>query len=272
VALRCVYLDLDGTLLGKGGSIFHDGAGNVTNLGFRALEACHRAGVEIVPMSGRRRAQLFEVSRMLGTRSYIAELGSILVDEGEAEFLTGDMQPTNGTSIHDQIADAGAAGLLLERFEGTLEPHDPWHRGREVTHLMRGLVDVQEANAALADAGHTDLELLDNGRISRRSPPGLERVHAYHLLPRGTSKARAVARHRQAREYEAHECIAVGNSREDLGVAEAVGTLWLVSNALDGDLDLAAAALATKNVKVSEDGHGAGVYEAVVTTLATQRG
>lgn len=50
--LRSVYTDLDGSLLGRGGSLFHDAEGEFTLLGARGLEACHRAGVEIVLYSG----------------------------------------------------------------------------------------------------------------------------------------------------------------------------------------------------------------------------
>jgi len=45
VGLRCVYTDLDGTLLEAGASLFRDGQGNYTLLPARALEACHRAEV-----------------------------------------------------------------------------------------------------------------------------------------------------------------------------------------------------------------------------------
>ena len=56
--MRCVYCDLDGTLLGRGGSLLRDGEGAFSLLGARALEACHRAGVEFVIYSGRREAQV----------------------------------------------------------------------------------------------------------------------------------------------------------------------------------------------------------------------
>ena len=36
MALRCVYTDLDGTLLGLGASLFRDGEGNFTLLPARA--------------------------------------------------------------------------------------------------------------------------------------------------------------------------------------------------------------------------------------------
>ncbi len=52
LALRCVYTDLDGTLLGRYGSLFRDSEGEFSMLQARALEACHRAGVEVVIKSG----------------------------------------------------------------------------------------------------------------------------------------------------------------------------------------------------------------------------
>ena len=69
---------------------------------------------------------------------------------------------------------------------------------------------------------------------------GLPVVHAYHLIPAGASKARAVARHMQTRGYAPADCIAVGDSREDMEAARVVGTFWLVANALERDPTLAA--------------------------------
>ena len=45
-----LYLDLDGTLLGRGASLLHDGEGAISLLGVRAIEACLRADVEVVLM------------------------------------------------------------------------------------------------------------------------------------------------------------------------------------------------------------------------------
>ena len=46
------------------------------------------------------------------------------------------------------------------------------------------------------------------------------------------------------------------------------GTFWLVANALEKDPTLREAAARASNVRIAEEGYGAGVYEAVVTTLA----
>ena len=87
------------------------------------------------------------------------------------------------------------------------------YRDREISHLMRGQVDSMEADQLLADHGHGNLRLVDNGVIAPR-PKFDGRPHAFHLLPAQASKAAAVALHMQARGYAPEECIAVGDSVE----------------------------------------------------------
>src|SRR3954471_22723803 len=128
VPLRCVYVDLDETLLGAGASFLLDGDGDFSLLGARAFEACARADVELALYSGRRRSSLWHDARILGVRSYAFEAGAGLVLDGELHWLAGPFAPRDGASIFDQIAATGAPQLLLERLD--LVYHDPWHRDR----------------------------------------------------------------------------------------------------------------------------------------------
>src|SRR5215213_2862437 len=137
-------------MLGRGASLLRDGDGGFTLLAARALEACFRAGVEVVPVSGRRRNTLFEDARLLGLSAYVYEVGGGMVVDGENTLLTGDVTPDAGRTVHELIAEQGGPRLLLDRYAGRLEYHEPWHEHREITHLMRGLVDTSEANAVLA--------------------------------------------------------------------------------------------------------------------------
>jgi hydroxymethylpyrimidine pyrophosphatase-like HAD family hydrolase len=258
MALRCVYTDLDGTLLGRGGSLLRTAQGEFTLLAARALEACHRAAVEVVIKSGRRRAQVMEDARLLGQSSYIFEVGTGMAIDGEVTFLTGDLQPRENASIHAQIAASGAPDLLLRRYEGRLEPHLPWARDREVSHLFRGNVDAEEANRLLVAEGHEDLRLVDNGWIAPDT-------HGFHLIPAGCSKAAAVAAHMRARGYAREQCIGIGDSREDLDVAAVVGRMFLVANAAAGDSS------AYPNVERTEGEMSEGFYEAVIRALAESR-
>lgn len=266
--MRCLYVDMDGTLLGPGGGLLAQAGGGVSLLGVRAIEACLRADVEVVVMSGRRRVVATEDSRLFGQRCCIFETGAGVVFDDETHWLTAPWEPGTQT-IHEQIAAGGAPALLLEHYAGSLEVHAPWHSGREVSHLLRGLVDVDDAAALLAEHGHGDLALIDNGVVRRRSPAlaALPEVRAYHLRPAGISKASAVAAHQRMRGIAPQDCLAVGDSREDLAVAGVVGAFWLVANALEHDPAIGELARAHANVRVAEAAHGAGVYEAVVTSL-----
>ena len=255
MGIRCIYTDLDGTLLGKGASLFRTAEGDFTLLAARALEACHRAGVEVVIKSGRRRAQVMEDARLLGQSAYIFEVGAGMVLDGELTFLTGELQPREGESVWDQIAASGAPDVLLGRFAGRLEYHAPFHLGREVSHVFRGRVDAREANELLAAEGHGGLRLVDNGEIGPDT-------HSFHLIPDGVSKARAVAAHMRARGYAPAECVGVGDSAEDLGVAQVVGRVFLVANAVAGDTS------AYPNVERTEAAMSEGFYEAVIRALA----
>jgi phosphoglycolate phosphatase len=252
--LRAAYVDMDGTLLGAGASLFHDADGAFTLLGARALEACFRAGVEVVPYSGRRQSTLLHDARMLGVRSYIFEAGCGMVLDGEIEWLV------------DAGDDAAANELLLSRYAGRLEQYDPWQRGRESSRLYLGRdVVASEADELLIEEGFEGWRLVDNGLLHGA---GDADARAFHLVPRAASKARAVAAHMQARGYTVDDVIAVGDSMEDMGAASVVGTFWLVANALPEVHD---AARALDNVRIAEAPNGAGVYEAVITELAERR-
>jgi hydroxymethylpyrimidine pyrophosphatase-like HAD family hydrolase len=269
VALRCLYTDLDGTLLGKFGNLFGDADGNFSRTGALLLEACHRAGVEVVIMSGRREETVRSDSRLIGQTSYIYEAGCAMVIDREKTYLCGDWVPGEDGTPAERIVASGIPDLLFERFRPRLEWHAPWHEGRELSLLMRGKVDVEEANeliAAQGDAG-ADLRFLDNGAIGRPME-GIDVSHAYHLVPGGASKGKAVGSHMRARGYAPEETIAAGDSLEDLGAAEYVGRFFCVANGPERDPLLRQAAAGMENVTVTEGRMGEGVYEAVVSTLA----
>jgi hydroxymethylpyrimidine pyrophosphatase-like HAD family hydrolase len=268
LALRCVYTDLDGTLLGRWGSLFRDSEGEFSMLQARALEACHRADVEVVIKSGRREGSVLEDAKLIGSRSYICEVGALVVIDGERTELVGDAESEPGKTLAETMVDQGVPEELFEHFAGRLEWHSPWHRQRELSLLFRGKIDVAEANGLLAERGHTGLRLIDNGAIFAPME-GIEGpAHAYHLLPEAASKANAVAFHMRARGYAPEECIAIGDSVEDLDVAEVVGRFFVPANGPERDPALREAIGGRPNVTVTEGRMGDGVYEAVISTLA----
>ncbi len=270
MALRCLYTDLDGTLLGKFASLFADAEGNFSRSQALMLEACHRAGVEVVIMSGRREAQVLSDSRLMGQSSYIYEAGCGMVIDREKTLLTGDLWvPNERGNPADRIIASGIPQILFEHFGGRLEWHAPWHEGRLLSLLFRGRVDVAEANELIAAQGEAgnDLRFLDNGAINAPME-GIDVAHAYHLVPGGASKGKAVGAHMRARGYLPEECIAAGDSIEDLGAADYVGRFFCVANGPEKDGELRSSLGDFDNVTVTEGRNGDGVYEAVVSTLA----
>ncbi len=262
--LRVVYADVDGTILGPGGSLFTAEEGGATSRPALALAALHEAGVELVPVSGRPRTELREVARLLGARAYVAELGGVLVDMGQAG---PEVVPLHGAFGGDgppaaEAARSGAGAYLLEMFSGRLEYLAV---ATEVTTMFLGLVDPADATAALDAAGYGWLAVHDNGRVRRRpSSLAVDEVHAYHLLPRGVSKASGVRAHRERRGVEAGHAAAVGDAPSDLEIAAEVAAFFLVANGV--------AALGPRpvpdNVFATEAAYGEGFAEAVDALLA----
>ena len=149
------------------------------------------------------------------------------------------------------MLDAGIPELLFERFDGRLEYHTPWHTDRVYSHLFRGLIDVDEANALLAERGHDDLRLLDNGAIGRPME-GLESPTST-TSSRGRRARRARSRSTCGRAASSPSSASrVGDSLEDLDVAEVVGRFFVPANGPERDPRLREAISRLDNVTVTE--------------------
>ncbi|MHB8342632.1 MAG: HAD family hydrolase, partial [Mycobacteriales bacterium] len=200
MSLAVLYSDVDGTLVGHRGCFFRTQERSLTLAPAHALVEALEAGVALVLVSGRSRAQLAETALLLGADGFIGELGGIVGWDG-------------GRRVHrmpaaDLAPPAELVTALLDHYWGQLELHDPWHVGHEVDVLLRGQVDPEEVHGWLALAGHPTLRLRDNGVLPHRGQP----VHVYHLLPDGVSKGQAVAFDLARRGVPAAQAAAVGDS------------------------------------------------------------
>jgi len=264
---RVIYSDVDGTLLGPGGCLFKDSEHNFTGLPAQAILECHLRGIDIVLVSGRNRRQLYSDARLLGFKNWISELGcQISYNMGEVLVLNvGDFM-TDEESVWQSIEDLGAPGLLLGEYRGWLEYHQPWSENRECTHLFRGLIDTDGANELLKEQGFEQLKVIDNGVIKRRSEnlsKSIKEVHAYHLLPRASSKASAVRKDREVRNIPKKMTAAIGDSAADLELAPEVGVLFLVRNAVLENDDLMDRIKDLPNVFITHESMGLGWAEAI---------
>jgi hydroxymethylpyrimidine pyrophosphatase-like HAD family hydrolase len=261
--VKVLYADVDGTMVGPLGNLFWDSSRTPTLAAAEALVRAVREGLEVVALTGRARAGMFEFARVLGLRSWICELGGIRVyDRGSTVVHEHGDFPGAGVPTAELHR---AVELLLGSYPGRLEEHSPWNAMRESSFLLRGEVDTAEVEERLADAGFGWATLHDNGVIPHRyeTLPGIERTRAYHLLPRGVSKVAAVTADREHRGLDRAECAMVGDAAADLEVRGEVGRCFLVRNGLDKDPSLAWAQEAGSGVEVTKAGHGEGFAEVV---------
>jgi HAD superfamily hydrolase (TIGR01484 family) len=263
-----LFCDVDGTLVGRGGSLLADLDGEPSLAAAEALVAARRAGLEIVLVSGRTRAQLFEAGRLLGLRDAIAEMGAVLVCDGRAELQWGEAPRDLGETPAEALERSGAVHALLDTFSGRIEPHVPWHENRQGTALLRGQVEVAEVDAALRAKGLGWTRLLDNGRLRGAYPHlGPGETHSYHLLPAGVSKAATAATFLAARGLEPPQAAAVGDGPADLELADAVGAMFLVANGA-----WAAAEAGQRRVIVTPSSAGRGFAEVVSVLCPARQG
>ncbi|MRS12598.1 MAG: hypothetical protein EG823_05960 [Actinobacteria bacterium] len=237
--VRVLYTDLDGTLVAQGGSVLADAAARPSLVVAERIVEISRAGLSVVPVSGRGRLQLRELTQLLGWDGYIAEAGGIIVHgtglDYEDRVDTGTWPanvPGTGVTPFEAINGVRAAETLFEAFPGRIEHYAPWQLDREVSLLLRGCLDAAAGQAVL-DTLPLPLDLIDNGLLRsygtltcRDMPP-----HAYHVVPKGVSKTRAIELDLAWRGLSRGQAAAIGDSATDLEMADAVGVMVLVANA-----------------------------------------
>jgi hypothetical protein len=114
VAIRALYTDLDGTLLGPRGSLLAREDGGVTTAASSAVASLHRAGVSIVPVSGRTVPQMREAARILGADSFLAEMGAFVVVRGPGGD-PGELRRARRPPLAVRLDDALRRGVVPAR-------------------------------------------------------------------------------------------------------------------------------------------------------------
>lgn len=271
MAVRVVYTDVDGTMVGPGGCLFKTATGDWTFEAAEALVAAFKAGVDVVFVSGRNRNQLRETGRVIGVVNYISELGAeIVYDQGKEIVSLAEGFDTGGKTVYEAIRDRGIPEQLFSRFGDRLEYHTPWSNElRFYSHLLRGHIDIDEANTWLAESGHMDVKLVDNGQLASRGEilNTLSELHAYHLLPESVDKAKAVRYDMKRRGFAREEAIALGDSWADLSLAPEVGVFYLMKNGLTADPTLAEAVQQHGNIKVTNRDKSLGWSDSIKEAL-----
>lgn len=241
--VRVLYTDLDGTLVARGGSVLADADAAPSLVVAEQVVALNRAGLTVVPISGRGRIQLRELTQLLGWDGYIAEAGGIIVHGTGLQFedlvdlgTWADDAIPSGESPFEAINRVRAAETLIEAFPGRIEHYAPWQLDREVSLLLRGCLDIAEGQAVL-DTLPLPLDLVDNGTLRSYASLTCRDMlpHAYHVVPKGVCKARAIELDLAWRGLTRDQAAAIGDSATDLQMADAVSVMALVANAFESN-------------------------------------
>lgn len=247
--IHYVMTDLDGTML-TGASAVQNSSHLPSARLIQTLIDLRRAGIIVVPVSGRNRAMTFEDSRILGFDAWIAEMGGLICTKSGSQpewvYFTGDM-PYNHASLktpHDRICETGIVDELIARYPGKLETYHDNYVGfeyREVSVALRGSVEAFEVQALL-DSCPLPLYLADNGLVKRMNGSTTlqdvdmahpQDIHTYHIMPHGLTKGSGIGKFAQLLHIEKDQMLAASDSPADCEMADFVGTFLFMSNGFE---------------------------------------
>jgi len=238
--LKVIYTDLDGTLFNDQGCIIKDCEGNFYFEVVKLFERIAKKNWDIVLVSGRNKLQLRYNSMLVGVKNYITELGSELVHNlGEKVYVTFDNEKYNYEITKCGKDLVNIIKILKEVFPNKIDSNLDWSIDRTFNALFFGDVDLEKANKILKDAGYGALVLVDNG-FSKLVKLNLdvENMRIYNLMPRGVDKSSAIKLDKELRNFKDSNCIALGDSIEDLKMAPVVKYFFLMRDAIERDGDI----------------------------------
>lgn len=283
-AIKYVISDADGTMF-TGARATVNTAGQPSAELVTTLVELQKAGVSVIPCTGRNRAMTQEDARILGFPGWIAEMGGLVCtrqsSQPEWHYFCGSMpyDETQGLTPHDVIYSTGVVDEMLKCWSGSLETYHDNGIGfeyREVTVALRGALDEAEAQLML-DATGLPLYLSDNGMVShisgatnlscdRDHPQG---IYTYHITPAGVSKGTGIVRYIELCGLAPEEVLGAGDSPADCVIADAVGMFLFMQNGL-GHPRAAQELAARDNVFVSTESATDGWVRVMRSLLAAK--
>lgn len=267
--LKVIYSDLDGTLFNDQGCIIKDAGNKYYFEALNLLEKIKTKGWDLVLVSGRNKYQLRYNAQMIGVNNYIAELGSELVyDLGKEVHVTFDNSRNNIDLTYEGEDLIKIIDLLKKEFPGKIEGKLEWAMHRSFNALFLGEIDLDKGNRLLRENGFGELILLDNGFSNLfQVDLDINRLHIYNLMPKGVTKANGVRLDKKLRNFKKKNCIALGDSLEDLKMAAEVKYFFLMKNALEHEEELEVELNKYENVFITDGIMNRGWFE-VMSWLA----
>lgn len=261
--LKVIYTDLDGTFFNDKGCVLKDGSGNYFFEAVKLLQDIKKKDWDLVLVSGRNKHQLRYNAQMIGIKNYIAELGAeVVYDLGKEVHVTFDNKGLKHDLTYEGKDLEKIIELLNKKFSGKMEGRKEWGRYRSYNALFLGEIDLSSANRFLEEEGYDGINMVDNGFSNLvELDLDVERLHIYNLIPKGVNKAGGVKMDRKIRSFKKENCIAMGDSLEDLKMASEVKYFFLMENALEHKEELAVEIKKYDNIYISEGAMNIGWHE-----------
>ncbi len=253
--LRVIYTDLDGTLLNDRGCLIKDSQNRFFYENIKLLSKAEKNGWDIVLVSGRSRLQLRYNAMLIGLKNYISELGcEIVYDLGKEIHAT-----FNTENFNYEITKGGRdlvkiIRIFKEAFPGKIESHIEWSMGRNYNALFVGEIDLACANALLKENGYGGLVLAENG-FSKMFDTGLKVNHLkiYNLIPADVDKSSGIRIDKIIRNFNSANCIALGDSVEDIKMAKEVKAFFLMGDSFEKNPEVAELLSNYENIYITEE-------------------
>ncbi len=229
--IQVIYTDVDGTFV-TDGCLFRNQRG-YTLKNATAIYKLLSAGVDVVMTSGREKEKLKDTARILGVQNYIGNLGiEIVYNQGEKVITNFGVDVPDHQSLKNWIGKSGVVKLIFEQFPGKSRYYLPWSDSLRTHHLLIGELDSREISAWV-DQNFPEIRIIDNGAVPAEKE--FTSPHAYHIVPRNVGKRAAVQIDKMERNLSTEKLIGIGDSMEDMMMADEVAVFFLLDNSIETD-------------------------------------
>ncbi len=261
--LKVIYTDLDGTFFNDKGCIIQDRNGDYFFEAIKLLPEIKKKNWDLVLVSGRNKYQLRYNAQMTGIKNYISELGAeVIYDLGEQVHVTFDNKGLKHDLTYEGVDLEKIIELFKKKFPGKLEGRMEWSKYRSYNALFFGEIDLRSANKLLKEKGYDGIDMVDNGFSNLVDLDlDVDRLHIYNLIPKGVNKAKGVKFDKKIRNFKKENCIALGDSLEDLKMADDVQYFFLMRNALEHKEELETELKKYDNIYITQEFMNKGWYE-----------
>jgi HAD superfamily hydrolase (TIGR01484 family) len=231
--VQVVYTDVDGTFVTDGCLFRHRDGYTLNNA--RAIYTLLTAKIDVVMISGREKEKLKETARILGFHNYIANLGiEIVYNQGEKFISNFGADVPDHTALKRWIEESGVVQAIFNRYPGRVSFYQPWSDILRTHPLLIGELDYSDVSEFVDDT-FPNLRIIDNGEVSPYRQ--FRRPHTYHIVPAGIGKRSAVKIDRAERNLRRENLIGIGDSMEDVTLADQVAVFFLLDESVATDLE-----------------------------------